>query len=98
MFAAPLPAQPHGVQAGNIFLTKQGRIKLGDFGIARVLGSSHEMASTVVGTPYYLAPEVIEGKRYSTPADMWCDIIPLSRSLTVCTSGLLVYCFTRWRL
>eukprot|EP00656_Telonema_subtile_P055675 TRINITY_DN8690_c0_g1_i1.p1 TRINITY_DN8690_c0_g1~~TRINITY_DN8690_c0_g1_i1.p1 ORF type:complete len:416 (-),score=94.57 TRINITY_DN8690_c0_g1_i1:392-1639(-) len=59
------------LKAGNVFLTDAGRIKLGDFGIARVLGGTHEMASTVVGTPYYLAPEIIESKPYSTPADMW---------------------------
>lgn len=38
---------------------KSGIIKLGDFGIARVLQSTTEMAATVVGTPYYLSPEIV---------------------------------------
>lgn len=38
----------------NIFLTRSGLIKLGDFGIARILGSSIDMATTMIGTPYYM--------------------------------------------
>ena len=34
-------------------------IKLGDFGIARVLNETKSKAKTVVGTPYYLSPEII---------------------------------------
>lgn len=49
----------------NIFLTKDNRVKLGDFGIARVLGKTVEKAKTMVGTPYYLSPEIIESKPYS---------------------------------
>lgn len=49
----------------NIFLTKDNRVKLGDFGIARVLGKTIEKAKTMVGTPYYLSPEIIESKPYS---------------------------------
>lgn len=37
----------------------------------RVLAGTCEMASTAVGTPYYLAPEIIEGKKYDQMADMW---------------------------
>lgn len=47
------------LKAGNVFLTKNGIIKLGDFGIAKVLGSTLEKAMTVIGTPYYLSPEII---------------------------------------
>ena len=42
----------------NIFL-HNGVIKLGDFGIARVLSDTKSKAKTVVGTPYYLSPEII---------------------------------------
>eukprot|EP00003_Mantamonas_plastica_P032418 TRINITY_DN87_c0_g1_i13.p1 TRINITY_DN87_c0_g1~~TRINITY_DN87_c0_g1_i13.p1 ORF type:complete len:799 (+),score=309.95 TRINITY_DN87_c0_g1_i13:1514-3910(+) len=56
----------------NIFLTKGARIiKLGDFGIARVLGNSMEMASTMIGTPYYMSPEVFSQKPYSFKSDVW---------------------------
>jgi len=44
-------------QSKNLFLSKRG-VKLGDLGVARALSQSAELASTVVGTPYYLAPEV----------------------------------------
>jgi len=46
-------------------------IKLGDFGIARVLSSTRENAKTMVGTPYYLSPEIVNGKAYSFKSDIW---------------------------
>ncbi|EGR29846.1 protein kinase domain protein [Ichthyophthirius multifiliis] len=55
----------------NIFLTKNNLIKLGDFGIARVLTKTIDKAKTMVGTPYYLSPEIIESKPYSFKTDIW---------------------------
>ncbi|CAD8079658.1 unnamed protein product [Paramecium sonneborni] len=55
----------------NIFLTKNNRIKLGDFGIARVLSHTLENAKTQIGTPYYISPEMIESKPYSYASDIW---------------------------
>ena len=55
----------------NIFLTKNGDIKIGDFGICRVLSKSDELASTSIGTPYYIAPEVCKGEPYNYKADVW---------------------------
>ena len=46
-------------------------IKLGDFGIARVLTHTRENAKSIVGTPYYLAPEIIENKAYNFKVDIW---------------------------
>lgn len=43
----------------NIFLMKNGMLKLGDFGIARLLNTTSDLATTVVGTPYYLSPEIV---------------------------------------
>jgi len=38
---------------------KNGMLKLGDFGIARLLNTTSDLATTVVGTPYYLSPEIV---------------------------------------
>lgn len=59
------------IKGQNIFLTKNNTIKLGDFGIARVLNKTQDKARTVVGTPYYLSPEIIENKPYSFKSDVW---------------------------
>jgi NIMA (never in mitosis gene a)-related kinase len=59
------------IKSQNIFLTKDGRVRLGDFGIAKVLNHTREKLRTIVGTPYYLAPELIENKPYSFSGDMW---------------------------
>ncbi|XP_028932335.1 serine/threonine-protein kinase Nek1 isoform X4 [Ornithorhynchus anatinus] len=55
----------------NIFLTKDGTVQLGDFGIARVLNSTVELARTCIGTPYYLSPEICENKPYNNKSDIW---------------------------
>ena len=47
----------------NIFLTKSGLSKLGDFGMSKLLETEAQMAQTVVGTPYYMSPELIKGEQ-----------------------------------
>lgn len=59
------------LKSQNIFLTDKGMIKLGDFGIARVLSETKSKAKTVVGTPYYLSPEIIQSQPYSFKSDIW---------------------------
>ncbi|XP_027960204.1 serine/threonine-protein kinase Nek1 isoform X4 [Eumetopias jubatus] len=59
------------IKSQNIFLTKDGTIQLGDFGIARVLNSTVELARTCIGTPYYLSPEICENKPYNNKSDIW---------------------------
>lgn len=49
----------------NIFLTKTNIIKVGDLGIAKVLESQNDMASTLIGTPYYMSPELFSNKPYN---------------------------------
>ena len=46
-------------------------VKLGDFGIAKVLSGTDENAMTIVGTPYYLSPEIIDEKPYNYKSDIW---------------------------
>jgi len=59
------------IKTQNIFLSSDGVIKVGDFGISRVLQNTLDNAHTFVGTPYYLSPELIQEKPYNTPSDMW---------------------------
>ena len=59
------------IKGQNIFLMKNGMIKLGDFGISKVLTSTIDKARTMVGTPYYLSPEIVEGKPYNFKSDVW---------------------------
>jgi len=55
----------------NIFLTKRNIVKIGDFGISRVLNNSMDLAKTMIGTPYYMSPEVFENKSYDYKSDIW---------------------------
>lgn len=59
------------LKSQNIFLTKSGIVKLGDFGIAKILNSTRENARTMIGTPYYLSPEIVDNKPYSFKSDIW---------------------------
>lgn len=58
------------VKAANILLTETGEPKIADFGVSEHV--SHEVSKhTMVGTPFWMAPEVIEGGQYDTAADIW---------------------------
>ena len=55
----------------NIFLTADGHIKVGDLGLSKLLHHDVAMLETQVGTPMYLAPELIKQKPYDYKADIW---------------------------
>nr|XP_030738270.1 serine/threonine-protein kinase Nek3 isoform X6 [Globicephala melas] len=59
------------IKSKNIFLTQKGKVKLGDFGSARLLSSPMAFACTYVGTPYYVPPEIWENMPYNNKSDIW---------------------------
>lgn len=59
------------IKPQNIFLASSGIVKLGDFGVAKALNSGFDLAKTVIGTPFYLAPEIWDSRPYNCAADIW---------------------------
>eukprot|EP01083_Nonionella_stella_P093883 263333_1 len=62
------------LKPGNVFLVKRNgtyTVKLGDFGLAKMLDASSLFAQTHVGTPYYMSPEQIQSKSYNEKSDIW---------------------------
>lgn len=53
----------------NLFLDQSGKLKIGDLGVAKELKTNH--TTTIVGTPYYLSPELCEEKPYNNKSDIW---------------------------
>ena len=70
------------LKSGNIFLTKSGLVKLGDFGISKGFKNTWEKAKTKVGTPYYLSPEIINDKPYDSKSDIWALGVLLYEMMT----------------
>ncbi|RIA90157.1 kinase-like domain-containing protein [Glomus cerebriforme] len=68
------------LKAANILTTKNGNVKLSDFGVSLNLKMMEQVCTEVAGTPNWMAPEVIELKGASTASDIWslgCTIIEL---------------------
>ncbi len=54
----------------TVFLGEDNSVKLGDFGLSKIL-QSHDFASTYVGTPFYMSPEICASERYTLHSDIW---------------------------
>uniref|UniRef100_A0A8B9RWY2 Serine/threonine-protein kinase Nek4 n=1 Tax=Accipiter nisus TaxID=211598 RepID=A0A8B9RWY2_9AVES len=70
----------------NVFLTRTNIIKVGDLGIARVLENQYDMASTLIGTPYYMSPELFSNKPYNyklppMPKDYSPQLVEIIRTM-----------------
>ncbi|CAE6433955.1 unnamed protein product [Rhizoctonia solani] len=59
------------LKAANVLISSDGRVMLCDFGVSALLATPHSKRSTFVGTPQWMAPEVILGQPYDTKADIW---------------------------
>jgi len=59
------------IKAGNILLTDNGECKLADFGVSAELTNSMPKRTTTIGTPYWMAPEVLQANEYNGKADIW---------------------------
>ena len=55
----------------NVFLTENDEVRIGDLGVAKIAQDQSMFAQTVVGTPYYLSPELCEERPYNEKSDVW---------------------------
>uniref|UniRef100_A0A2K5VWQ7 Serine/threonine-protein kinase Nek11 n=1 Tax=Macaca fascicularis TaxID=9541 RepID=A0A2K5VWQ7_MACFA len=58
------------LKSKNIFL-KNNLLKIGDFGVSRLLMGSCDLATTLTGTPHYMSPEALKHQGYDTKSDIW---------------------------
>jgi NIMA (never in mitosis gene a)-related kinase len=59
------------LKPGNIFFDAEMNVKIGDFGLSKIMGPDSMYAHTHVGTPYYMSPEQINNARYNEKSDIW---------------------------
>ncbi|NXS79653.1 NEK2 kinase, partial [Erpornis zantholeuca] len=78
------------LKPANVFLDSKQNVKLGDFGLARILDRNSNLANTFVGTPYYMSPEQMNYSSYNEKSDIWSlgclvyELCALSPPFTAC--------------
>jgi len=71
------------LKPANILLSYDGDVKLADFGLAKIFKDGDSM-QTMLGTPYYMAPEILEGRPYNERADLWSVGVILFQMVAGC--------------
>jgi serine/threonine protein kinase len=71
------PILHRDLKPANIMLDQNENLKIGDFGLAKELSSGSRLAKTNVGTPFYMSPELINGKQYDERSDIWYAVFSL---------------------
>lgn len=74
------------IKPENIMIGRDGELKFIDFGLSKKFSGKGNLMKTVVGTPFYMAPEVIDG-----PYNHKCDIWSLGVLMYVILSGYLPF-------
>lgn len=59
------------LKSANILISDEGEVKIADFGVSAQLENTLGKANTVIGTPLFMSPEILEGKTYGENADVW---------------------------
>ena len=70
------------VKSENIFLDAKGDAKIGDLGVAKSLKNTNDLGVTLVGTPFYLSPELCDRRPYDAKSDVWSLGVVLYELLT----------------
>ena len=70
------------VKPSNLIITQDGKVKVSDFGIARIESAELTMAASAIGTPLYMAPEQFQGRAIDRRVDLYATGVVLYQMLT----------------
>mmetsp|Transcript_11423 Transcript_11423/g.25985 ORF Transcript_11423/g.25985 Transcript_11423/m.25985 type:complete len:181 (-) Transcript_11423:32-574(-) len=71
LHVAPVPVVHRDIKSLNVLLTKQFTVKICDFGLSKIMTKQTMQMTKGLGTPHWMAPEVISSSNYGTPSDVY---------------------------